>query len=464
MDENRRLIRNTGLIALGNLGTRIVSFLLLPLYTSLLSPSEYGMIDYIVSISIFCVPFVSALMDESMFRFLIDCKTDAQQREVISLAAAAVGVGSVAFLALGIPVMRLLRFSYAPLLCMYILASVLMVMTGALLRGIGRTDHYAVFNFATGALNIALNVMFVAVLRWGVAGMLSACVVSQALLSALALMRIRIWKFVSFRGLDGAKLREMLRYSAPLIPNKISWSIINLSDRVMLKNMVGASASGLYAVSYKFPNMMDMVYGFFYQAWKESSARARDGEDEAGFYNYIYRSVRRLMFSLVLGMTAFLPMVYGALVAPAFHESMRYVPVLLYATYFSNMSGFYGGIFTAYMNTKVMGVTTVAAALINLAVNFAAIHRFGIWAAAASTLIANVAVYLYRRVKLKDYVALAENPWESAIAAAVSAGVLAAFYGGGVIAKAVACAVSVVYAAVNNYELLRALARARRGG
>ena len=72
----------------------------------------------------------------------------------------------------------------------------------------------------------------------------------------------------------------MIVYSFPLIPNKVSWTIINLSDRIILMNMIGSEATGLYAVSYKFPNLMDTVYGFFYQSWKESSARVLGGESQ----------------------------------------------------------------------------------------------------------------------------------------------------------------------------------------
>ena len=76
MNENKRLLKNTGIIAIGNISTKLISFFLLPIYTALLSTSEYGTFDYILSIATFCVPFVSLLMDESIFRFLIDCKTE----------------------------------------------------------------------------------------------------------------------------------------------------------------------------------------------------------------------------------------------------------------------------------------------------------------------------------------------------------------------------------------------------
>lgn len=81
MDEKKRLIKNTGIIALGNISTKMIGFLLLPLYTSVLSTEEYGTIDYITTISMFLVPFISMLMDEAVFRFLIDCRNDEERKK-----------------------------------------------------------------------------------------------------------------------------------------------------------------------------------------------------------------------------------------------------------------------------------------------------------------------------------------------------------------------------------------------
>ena len=103
-------------------------------------------------------------------------------------------------------------------------------------------------------------------------------------------------------------------------------------------------------------------------------------------------------------MIAFMPIVFRILINKNYYSAIYYVPILLLATYFANISGFYGGIFTAYKDTKIMGTTTVVAAIINLGVNIAMIRIFGIYAAAISTLVANFTVYIYRRIKVGKYI------------------------------------------------------------
>ena len=454
MREEKRLLKNTGIIAIGNISTKLISFFLLPLYTALLSTSEYGTFDYILSIAIFCVPFVSVLMDESIFRFLIDCDTEEDKNQVISTAMGIVICGMIVFTMVGIPVMNALHYSYTYYAIVYILLNVVCGMVSALLRGIGRTDHYALFNFLLGFIQVVLNVILIAGFRLGLIGMLMAAISAQCMVSLFFIFKIKIWKYLSLKYVSLKQAKEMIIYSLPLIPNKVSWTIINLSDRIILMNIIGSDAAGLYAVSYKFPNLMDTVYGFFYQSWKESSARVLKNEKQDDFYNVVYVNLKNFMFSLVIGMTAFMPLVFYTLINKNYFGAIKYIPILLLATYFANISGFYGGVFTAYKDTKIMGTTTVAAAIINLAVNLALIKKFGIYAAALSTLIANLVVYIYRKVKVRKYIELQES-WKKSFFAMIFTGVIfILFYSMDKRFWEFGCVLAVCYAVILNHTIL----------
>lgn len=457
MNEKKRLIKNTGMIAIGNISTKLVSFFLLPLYTALLSTSEYGTFDYILSIATFCVPFVSVLMDESIFRFLIDCKKQEEKEKVISTSLMIVLTGMTGFTLIGIPVMQGLHYHYTCYATIYILLNVVSGMISAILRGIGRTDQYALFNFLLGSIQIALNVLFIAVFHMGVDGMLMAAILTQFFVSVIFIFRIRLWKYFNFRIVDSQMAKDMIVYSLPLIPNKVSWSIINLSDRIVLMNWVGSEATGLYAVSYKFPNLMDTVYGFFYQSWKESSARVMGDDSQNDFYNAVYEYLKNFMYALVLGMSAFMPLIFRIMINKNFYEALFYVPILLLATYFANISGFYGGIFTAYKDTKIMGTTTLTAAILNLTINLLMIHKFGIYAAAISTLVANFLIYLYRRWKVSKYIELNEDRRETVIAIASTIVIFALFYSKNLICIGLSCFISILYAVIMNRTLIMKL-------
>ena len=224
---------------------------------------------------------------------------------------------------------------------------------------------------------------------------------------------------------------------------------------IILMNMIGSEATGLYAVSYKFPNLMDTVYGFFYQSWKESSARVLGGESQDEFYNSVYEYLKNFLFSIVLGMIAFMPIVFRILINKNYYSAIYYVPILLLATYFANISGFYGGIFTAYKDTKIMGTTTVVAAIINLAVNIIMIRSLGIYAAAISTLVANFTVYIYRRIKVGKYIKLKENWKNRIVSLIICVLIIILFYVQSKTSIIVGCIVSICYALIVNFNVIR---------
>ena len=97
MNQKTQLLKNTMIIALGKLGTQIVSFLLLPLYTSKLSTSEYGTYDFLVTLSVFLLPIITLLIEESMFRFLIDAEDSSDRKKIITGTILYMLFGSVVF-------------------------------------------------------------------------------------------------------------------------------------------------------------------------------------------------------------------------------------------------------------------------------------------------------------------------------------------------------------------------------
>ncbi len=463
MNETQRLMRNTGIIAIGNLSTKLVSFFLLPLYTALLSTADYGKYDYLLTIATFCVPFVSVLMDESVFRYLIDCKTAHDQKRVMSTSILIVFAGMVLFTVIGMPLMLLLRYEFTVYAVLYVIVSSAGGMMSALLRGIGRTDQFALYNFITSFLQIVLNVLFVATFRMGIVGLLLPVIIIQPLIILVFGWRLKLWKLLSLRAVDKPLAVDMIRYSFPLIPNRLAWTIINLSSRLIIANTptLGDSANGLYAVSYKFPNLVDIAYNFFCQSWKESSARVLDNAEKESFYQSVYDNMKNILAACIIGLTAFMPLAFRVLVDEAFADALNYVPILLISTYFVNLSSFYGGIFTAYKDTKIMGTTTCVAAAINLAITLVTIRYFGLYAAAFSTLFANIIVCEYRRIKVRKYIRLKENVWNTLASALVTVGVLLLFYTGKTLWIGVACGVSVVFAITINLPLIKSILRKR---
>lgn len=407
MNEKKRLIKNTGLIALGNMGAKMISFILLPMYTSILSTEEYGTYDYIVALCAFLLPVVTLCMHEAMFRFIIESKDDNDRfKEVISHAFAAVFIGILVLSFVTVFVGLVFEVSYYLYFLLYLIANILYTFSVNLLRGKGEMQAYAVISSCKNILQIVLNVISVAVLRWGFAGLIISMCVSEVLAFLVTAIKSRLWRYISLNNLSVSTMREMILYALPLVPDSVCAQVINISDRMVINYGLGASANGIYSISYKFPNIIETIFHYFYTAWSESATRVfENGRDKVeDYYQSLYDVIDDIMFSFILLLTASMPVLFRIFIRGNYVEGFLYVPILMFAMYFDCLGKFYSGVFIAYKETRMLAISTAVAAAINLSVNIAFIMKGGLYAAAISTLVAEFVMVEIRRHFIKRYI------------------------------------------------------------
>lgn len=413
MNQKKQLMKNTIIIAIGKLSTQIISYLLLPLYTSKLDPSEYGNYDFICTLSIFLCPIITLLMEESMFRYLIDANSKVERKKIITQTIIYTFAGTVVFTVLASLIMGF-GTDYTPMyitaIITFVISNILIGLSNALSRGLGKIKLYSISNFILGISTIILNIVFILALKAGAEGLLWANTIANAFTSIVIFGILKLPKYIG--KIDKPLMKDMIKYSVPLVPNSISWSIINMSDRIILTQMVSSAANGIYAMANKFPNIINVLYGYFYTAWKESAAKIVKDENKNQYYNSIYHDAKRFLYAVTICLIAVMPFAFPIFINEAYDEAYIYIPIVMIATYYSNLSSFYGGIFSAYKDTKIMGTTTIVAAVINLVVDLIFVNTFKIYAACFSTLIANLIVYFYRKKKLKKYLKLKELKWQ----------------------------------------------------
>lgn len=455
MKKGKELINNTFIIALGNFSSKLLSFFLLPLYTTLLSTEDYGIYDFILSLAVFILPVITLLMEESMFRFLIDAKTIKEKQAVISHSFIFIMISTLVFIII-VPLINVfVKIPYCLLFMLYVISSIISTLRNAYLRGLGKFKAYSIINFLTNLLIILFNILFIVYFKLGIVSLLLSTIITNIVLSLIMFIKEKIFSYISIKFIKKSKMKEMVKYSLPLVPNSLSWAIINMSDRVMITSFLGYDTNGIYSVSNKFPSLMNTVYSFFYTAWNESAAKNKKDKNSNIFYNTVYINLNNIMISVTVGLIVIIPFIFNFLIKGEFINSYNYVPILLVGMYFSNVSGFYGGIFSAYKNTKIMGFTTLIGAIINIIINFVLMKYIGLWAACISTVLATLFVYLYRKNKIKKYVKLDENIRNIFLTFIMLLIALFTYYNSNIITKLIGLLIYIIYFVYINFNTIK---------
>ena len=408
MSQASKLLKNTAIIAIGKLGTQIISYLLLPLYTTKLAVAEYGTYDMVCTLSLFLCPMITMLMEESMFRFLIDAQNKDERKKIIGQTIIYSLIGSLVFVILAFIILT--SFSSYPqelitALILFVVSNVFINLSNALARGLGKIKLYSLSNFILG---IGTIILIIVILNTNATaqGMLWANTIPNILTALFVFYKLKLKNFIG--KFEKKITKKMIKYSVPLVPNSISWTIINMSDRLILTTMIDEEANGIYAMANRFPNIINVLYGYFYTAWKESAAQIIKEKDNKKYYDSIYGDMKRFLFAVTICLIAVMPFAFPIFIKEAYADSYIYIPIIMIATYFANLSSFYGGIFGAFKKTSVMGTTTFVAAAINLIIDLSLVKVLGIYAACISTLVADLIVYYYRKYKLNNLMKLKE--------------------------------------------------------
>ncbi|MBR3646360.1 MAG: polysaccharide biosynthesis C-terminal domain-containing protein [Lachnospiraceae bacterium] len=459
MDEKKRMLKNTGLIALGNAGVKVMAFLLLPLYTSIVSTEEYGQYDFIVAVSVFLLPIITCTMYEAMFRFIIDGKNDKDFKKIITNSFLIISLGVVLFGAVTLVIYAIFKISIVILIWIYVVASALYTYGNYLLRGLGKIKEYALITSVKNILQLVINIIVIAFFRWGMYGLLFSMCVTEILAFIVTFVYSKLSKYIKVEEISVKEIKDMLNYSLPLVPNALCAQIINVSDRFVISMFMGSSANGIYSVSYKFPNIIETVYHYFYTAWSESASRiiAKGKEEAKKYYQTLYFEVSNFIFAVVIMMISGMAIMFRLFVRGDYTEGFNYIPILMFAMYFDCISKFYAGVFTALKETKLIAKTTVIAAACNIIINVVLINKIGLYAAAISTLVSEILMTVLRSRKIKEAIGIREDNRANLVKLVVAIVVCGLYHYNNWIRIIAGIIIATAFSIVNNRKIIVAI-------
>ena len=401
MGKQEKLVKNLIFFTIGNFASKLLSFLLVPFYTAVLTTAEYGVADMITTTVNLVLPIFSLLIYEAVLRFALD--NDSDKKSVFSVGVYTVIVGSVLLAAAS----QILRFfdSYKEYVSLFILCYVSIVFYNLILqfvKGIEKTILYSAAGVINTFLFLGCNIVFVLLLKWGAKGYILSFIVGHAVSAIIAFAAAKLNRYIiPPKSIDSAYYKDMIAYSWPMIPNAISWWISNSSDRYMVTYFCGLSANGIYSVAYKIPSILTIILNIFIGAWQISAVEDFGSEESKKFYSDIYKKYETVLFVGSAGIIGVTKILAKLLFSAEFYNAWSFVPILVLAFVFNSLGAFYGSVYTSAKETKMLMKSTVISAVLNIIVNFILIPKMGPTGAAIATLISYIALWLIRAIDSK---------------------------------------------------------------
>ena len=408
-DKYKYLGKNTIIFALSSFGTKFLSFLLVPLYTNVLSTSEYGIADLITTTATLAIFVLTINISEAILRFALNKKEDT--KGILAYGIRVLGIGSLVWMAILLLVFLSKALDwptiYYVFIFLYFFLTALYEILSNYLRAIDKVTSVAVAGVITTAVTVGCNLLFLLLFKLGIYGYLISLVVSPAAASLYALAKIKIplGKLLKY-GCDKETKKAMRTYCIPLIFNNISLWVNAFLDKYFVTALCGVDQNGIYSVANKIPTILAMCYTVFSQAWTLSAIKEFDEQDQDGFFSQTYSVYNAVVCLVCSGLILFNIPLAKFLYAKDFFAAWSYSSVLLISVMFNALTVYMGSLFSAANETKKSATTTIISAISNTLLNAVLIPLIGALGAAIATAAAYMIMWLIRYIMLKKIIAL----------------------------------------------------------
>ena len=406
MNSKKEYIVNTITLLIGKFSTQFVSFLLIPLYTRLLIASDYGFIDLVQTYITLFVPIFTLKLDSATFRFLIDCRKEDKKKErneVITNVLTIIFFLSIIIFIGMLLLQNIIKIKYYVVVCCNIFILMISNILLQFLRGLGKNKHYSISTILMSLTTLISNFVLIIIFKFNASSILISSTIANILGILYISIVLKLHSFIDIKLINKKKIKDLLFYSLPMIPNQLSWWVVNISDRTIITHFINTAANAVYTVSCKFSNIVNTIFAIFSASWQETASLHIKDKNSEEFLSDMMNSIFILFASLSIIMMAMIPFVFDIMVGKNYRSGFNYIPILLLGNIFNVLVSLIGGVYIALKMVKQVANTTIISAILNILINLLLIKRFGLYAASISTLIAYLIMAIYRYIDIKKY-------------------------------------------------------------
>lgn len=403
MSVVKELLYNTLWIAFGRMGVSLIGFLLVPLYTAYLAPVEYGIVDILQTTLAFSLPIITLQTGDAIQTFLL--KKEIGRSEVITHTLIVLLICWF-FSLLFYPLLNSLLEGYAWVLYTLMFLQGVTSLCFPYYKGINQVKTSSIISIIETITLLAMMIILLTVLNKGLQGFFIAMISARAVAVLLYFFTIPIWDNFNISKLEYDTFKVILIFSIPLIPNMIGWWINNLSDRYIIKYLMGIEANGIYAVATKFPSIISIFSTILISSWM-ITALQNDSKKNTDLFRAMSLIFSSAMVIISLFVILVLPFLFSIYIqSEAYASAQQYIPMLLLAGVLSAISSLFGVTYLGENDTKMAAITTLTSGLINVLLNFMLIPLMGIMGAVWATFISFIIIVFLRFIYVRKRTSL----------------------------------------------------------
>lgn len=408
MGNYKKLANNSILFFIANFGSKVLTFVMVPYYTYVLTTAEYGVVDIIVATVALVSPLVTFGMNDIVTLFLV--RKEYSKEKVFTNSFLILLLANVVIYVLYPLISSVDTFkNYALFFFALILVQSFYGTLQSFARGSGKVVTFAISGIMYTAILVTLNIVFLTVFRMGIQGYLLSMVVAYLSCCIYLLVMLNAYKLVHIKSIDRRYMNNLFRLSIPLLPTAILWWLMNICDKYTILYYMSSSANGLYTVAHKLPTILATIYSVFQQAWQLTSLEMETQKERSQMYSNLFEILSCILIIATSGLIMLSKFYVVVFCEKTYASAWLITPLLLISAIFNALSGFFESNYFLMRNTTAILKITVIGTIINCILNILLVPILGLQGAALATCAGFVYMTIHKMIGTRKFTPLHIN-------------------------------------------------------
>lgn len=402
------LLKNTLIFAFGEMLPKLLSFLLLPIYLSYFSPSDYGIIGYTNAISSFLPTLITLSLASFLIRNYFETDEDLIRKKLIGNIFVFIVLCNLFFYIFGIiafpTFITYFKISvpwdpYLKYTFLSFFLDIFLIIPLVVYRLKRDAKTFVILNVSKVVLQYAVILYLVVNLGLGLQGFYlgtALALIPYSLLSFYLIYKNAVFNFNFSQIISGIK------YSLPLIPSSIAYVLLTYFDRIILEKYISLSELGFYNLSYTLAFSLSLFISAVYKVF-EPEILSRYSSSFL-FESFITKFINIFLFLLYVTaiiLAVFIHDLFIYFVPVAYLKTSYYIPIILISVLMSGHSIIYASLLAAEKQTKVIGFSVIVSVIVNMILNLYLVPNFGVYGSAFASAISFMLINILYLSKVK---------------------------------------------------------------
>lgn len=410
--RNKKFIKDFGIYAIGEFGAKLITFLMIPLYTYFVEkPSDYGYFDLCLQVCMLLIPVITLQLRDGAFRHLLDTKNTIERSKIVTFVYRAIFQTSliVILIALLISILYPVRYLFATVALLISMS--FYEILAQVSRGLGNNKAFILIGLIT-SLGIGIfSLIFVAWLGMGILGIFLANILARI----VALIIVEFWmrtfsQFFKIRIDIKTTSRDLIKYSLPLIPVTLCSLLPPMSDRLFLKHIMGLEYSGIYAISVRLTGLIHSLSIIFYQTWQENAIQQYNSPDRDIFFSKVFNTYIYVLAAVLIIYIFIIKICFSWIVATNYQACLTFIYPIGVICIIMAISNYFYLPYQCAKDTKSIVPSVIILAVTNVLLNSLLVPLCGIFGVILTGIIGYLLVTLYLWKDTKKYFTLHVHP------------------------------------------------------